>query len=378
VKSQPSIARLAAALIVAACALVLSLAYASRGGDAPNAAEMREAALLMASAEKAVGERRRELGIPFDPVEDPNGTGLIGLEISELTTTVGDPVSKRTSLNPDFAALTLGWMRDLGLRKGDKVAIAASGSFPGIVLAVLAACQVGGLEPTLILSLGASQYGANIPGLSDVEILAYLEKRGILAGRPAAISLGGEKDAGASEFGDLDSAPALRAIATAATQASGIPLILPPEGMKAGSGASAWVEASTRDRLERYFLGRPPRLFVNIGGAEVAYGSTPASLHLPNGIIREAPVRASGEGRGLIFDFLDRGIPVIHFLNIKGMALANGLAVDPVPLPEIGSSPIYRRARPARLPALIGLAGAFLILAWKGIAETLRMPGSKS
>jgi poly-gamma-glutamate system protein len=370
-------ARLAAALLAAAAGLSLSLVFASRGEPAPYAREMREAALLMASAEKAVGERRRELGIPIDPVEDPNGTGLIGLGTSELTTTGGDPVSKRTSLNPDFAGLALGWMRDLGLKKGDKVAIAASGSFPGIVLAVLSACQIAGFEPALIISLGASQYGANIPGLSDAEILAYLKERGILAIRPVAISLGGEGDAGNSEFAEIDSSAALGAIAAAVATSSGVPLILPPRGIQTGEETSAWVEASARVRLEKYFAGGSPRLFVNIGGAEVAYGSTPASLHLPNGIIREAPVRASGRGRGLIFDFLDRGIPVIHFLNIKGMALANNLPVDPLPFPEIGSSPIYRRTRPARLPAFLGLAGVFIILAWKGIATKTRSPGRK-
>ncbi|MCX7028454.1 MAG: poly-gamma-glutamate system protein [Spirochaetes bacterium] len=359
---------LMAALLVAAAALGLSWVFAAKGEPAMAASAMKEAAGLMLSAEKAVRERRRELGISLDSVEDPNGTGLIGSETSELTTSLGDPVAKRTSLNPDFAALTLSWLRELGIGKGDKIAIAASGSFPGILLAVLSACKVEGIESVLILSLGASQYGANLPGLSNAEILAALEAKGIFLGRPAALSLGGESDTGRSEFGDIDSRPVLKAIAAACAEASGIPLILPPEGMTAKERDTA----SARDRLERYFSGGAPRLFVNIGGAEVAYGSTPASLHLPNGIIRESPVKASGGDKGLIFEFLDRGIPVIHFLNIKGMALANGLPIDPVPFPAIGTSPIYKRTKPAKLPAVLGLVTGILILTWKNFSATFR------
>jgi poly-gamma-glutamate system protein len=368
VKAKISKARFAAALMAAAAALALSLAFASRGEPSPWAGEMRAAAGLMASAEKAVGERRRELGIPIDPVEDPNRTGLIGGEMGELTTTAGDPIAKRTTPNPDFAALTVLWFRQVGIRKGDKVAIAASGSFPGIILAVLSACEVEGVDPVLILSLGASQYGANLPGLSNAEMLAALDEKGVFRTRPAALTLGGEDDTGASEFGDIDSGKALGAIAEARARAWGIPLLLPAGNVP----PSDRVAASARDHLELYFSGGSPRLFINIGGGEVAYGSTPASLHLPNGIIREAPVKATGKDRGLIFDFLDRGIPVIHFLNIKGMALANGLPVDPVPLPGIGASPIYRRMRPARLPAFLGLAVCAVILTWTDIAAQFR------
>jgi len=367
-KANISPARLSAALLAAAAALALSLAFASRGEPSPWAGEMRAAAGLMASAERAVGERRRELGVPFDPVEDPNRTGLIGSEKGELTTTAGDPIAKRTTLNPDFAALTVLWLRELGIRRGDRVAIAASGSFPGIILAVLSACEVEGADPVLILSLGASQYGANLPGLSNAEMLAALEGKGIFRTRPAALSLGGDDDAGASEFGDIDSGPALRAIASAQAGAWGIPVLLPGKGATPADR----VAASAREHLELYFRGGAPRIFINIGGGEVAYGSTPASLHLPNGIIREAQVKASGKDRGLIFDFLDRGIPVIHFLNIKGMAFANGLPVDPVPLPGIGNSPIYRRTKPARLPALLGLAACAVVLGWTDLTALVR------
>jgi poly-gamma-glutamate system protein len=236
------------------------------------------------------------------------------------------------------------------------------------MLAVLSACEVEGVDPVLILSLGASQYGANLPGLSDAEMLAALEEKGIFRTRPAALSLGGEDDTGASEFGDIDSGKALKVIADARARAWGIPLLLP-----AGNALPAdRAAASARDHLELYFRDGSPRLFINIGGGQVAYGSTPASLHLPNGIIREAPVKATGKDRGLIFDFLDRGIPVIHFLNIKGMALANGLPVDPVPLPGIGVSPIYRRARPARLPAFLGLAACIVILTWTDMGAKFR------
>ncbi|TXT44636.1 MAG: hypothetical protein FD137_1539 [Spirochaetes bacterium] len=321
---------------------------------------MREAEERSKEAARTIAKRRITLGYPIDPMADPNRTGLIGLKFSDITTTLGDPAAKRTSVNPGFAALCVAWLGDLGLNSGDRVAIAASGSFPGLIIAVLAACETLNMEPVLVLSLGSSEYGANIPELNAAQMILELNKAGILKTFPAALSLGGEKDRGESEFPGHETPGTLRALAAA----TGLPLLEPPEGVDAITALKQGAE----QRLAVYFEGAEPKVFVNIGGGEVAFGSTSASLRLPNGPITatlsryDDATRVEGRYRGLIFNFLERGIPVIHFLDIKGMALRHGLPVDPVPFPEPGEAAFYRNGKTSKLPAALGLAASFALL----------------
>lgn len=335
-------ARGLAALAVLAAALAASLA-GGREEAHPRRADMIAAAQYMAKAEALIAEERVALGYPIDLKTDPNRTGLIGLEVSDITTSVGDIAAKRTSANPDFAALTVRWFDELGLKAGDKIAVGASGSFPGIIVAVLSACAATGVEPLLIPSLGASEYGANIPGLTSVEMIDLLRRKGLFTYAPAAVSLGGEGDAGKSGFLFADSRSILSDIALA----SGYPLIQEPD-----------VARSIARRLKIFREQGPVRAFVNIGGAEANYGTSPASLLFPNGLVRDISVRAFGPERGLVFEFAEQGIPVIHFLYIAGLAMKNGLPIDPVPLPLPGEGAVYSVRKPAELPALIGLAAA--------------------
>jgi poly-gamma-glutamate system protein len=316
--------------------------------------DMMAASNTMISAMNVIQRVRIAMGLPIDVRLDPNSTGLIGVESSEITTTIGDPVSKRSSVNPDFAALTLRWFRELGLKEGDRIALSASGSFPGIFLAVLSACKTAGLQPVIMLSLGASEFGANIPGLSIVELLDILNREGVFEWKPHAISLGGDGDSGKSEFLTYDSRPRLEMIAGS----TGYPVL--------SSAASIGIDKAVKERMGIYTKKGYPRLFVNIGGAEVAYGSRSASLKLPNGLIHTLPssLRALAPDRknGLIFEFLELGIPVIHFLDIKNLALAKGIPIDPVPLPKPGESALYKTEQPSRIPALIGIFVALLLL----------------
>ncbi|MCK7480237.1 MAG: poly-gamma-glutamate system protein [Candidatus Moduliflexus flocculans] len=99
------------------------------------------------------------------PLRDPNRTGLIGLEYAETTTTLGDLEAKRTSASPDMAALAVLLLREAGLEPGDAIAVGASGSFPGLALAVLSAARALDLDVALVASLGALLLGRQRPGL---------------------------------------------------------------------------------------------------------------------------------------------------------------------------------------------------------------------
>ncbi|OPZ62601.1 MAG: hypothetical protein BWY85_02033 [Firmicutes bacterium ADurb.Bin506] len=337
---------LRAALASAVVALTLWLTFSTSYMAKHESYDvMVAAAEKMIEATAAVKAHRLALGIRVSP-DDVNATGLIGEELTDITTTPGNLTSKRTATNPDFAALTVKYFHELGITNGDKVAVGASGSFPGIVLAVLSACWTTGVEPVVIPSIGASEYGANVPGVTSVEMIDALRAAGVFDYVPAMISLGGPEDSG--EAGILtDGRPVILDIA----QRSGHPLLLPADTVE-----------SIRRRLAVYEAAGDMKAFINVGGAEPNYGSTLASLEFPNGLVTKPPVKIDTPDMGLVYEFINRGIPVLHFLDIKGLATKSGIPIDPVPLPQPGTSLVYYERRYQKAYAAAGLVLALGVL----------------
>ncbi|MDH7484263.1 MAG: poly-gamma-glutamate system protein [Spirochaetales bacterium] len=320
----------------------------------PAVSVMRAAALRLQRAEQAIALTRRENGIPPDPENDPFSTGMIGLPSSPLTTTPGDIVAKRTSTHRAFAALAVRWFHELGLHPGDRIAIGASGSFPALLLAVLSACAETGIEPVVIPSLGASSYGANIPGFTNAEMLALLYRQGLLPYRVAALSPGGEGDRGISAYFSLEPRANLHEYALTLASRLGVPYIDEPN-----------AAANRAQRLAIYSQGAPIRLFVNIGGADPNFGNDAASLRIRPGLVMPSAYSEQAAG-GLLGYFLGRGIPALHLLDIKSLALAHGIPVDGNPWGEIPPQ-ILNFSRMPRWPLLLGvvLAASILVTGWR-------------
>ncbi len=130
----------------------------------------RENLEIMLSAAKEMQEAihhlrlcRERKGLSFHLDTDPNQTGLIGLKNSSLTTSLGQLEAKRTTTNPDFAGLIVYLLQQAGVKEKDVVAIGASSSFPALIIGSLAAAKALRIMPLYIVSLGASQWGANDP-----------------------------------------------------------------------------------------------------------------------------------------------------------------------------------------------------------------------
>lgn len=277
----------------------------------------------MARSLDSIRRLRHSRNLPIDPATDPNRTGIVGDEFTPLTTSLGDADAKRTSANPAFAALMVDYFQRAGLRRGDVVAVGASGSFPALLLATLCAARALDLQPVVIYSIGSSMYGANIPGFTFVDMLAGLRRDGVLPYRLAAVSPGGNDDGGGGVVFDEEGDGLLEE-----TRRSGLPQV---------GGVSLAESIQRRLRIYEGAAGRRRiRCFVNIGGASANFGDTPASLALPNGLVLHAPAAPDSPTRGLVFEFGARGIPVVHLLHVRGLALENHLPFDPVPLPPVG------------------------------------------
>jgi poly-gamma-glutamate system protein len=313
------------AAVVMAGAGVVSLdadgARAVRRSDAAN--RTIEASALMARSLASIKALRLEKGLPIDRALDPNQTGIVGDEFTPLTTSLGDAAAKRTAANPAFAGVVAAYFEQAGLASGDVVAIGGSGSFPAFVLASLCAARVMDLRPVLIYSVGASMYGANIPGFTFVDMLARLRAERLLPYDITAVAPGGEHDGGRGVLFDEDGTTLIDE-----ARRSGLPLV---EG--------ATLPDRIRRRLQIFDAaagGKPIRCFVNVGGATANYGDTAASLDVPNGLLLKPPSLPASPSRGLLFEFAVRGVPVVHLLYVKGLARDNGLPFDPVPFPPLG------------------------------------------
>ena len=102
-----------------------------------------------------------------------------------------------------------------GVRSNDTVVASFSGSFPGLNLAVMAACKAMGLRLIAISSVTASTWGANEPGFTWPEIEALVSRAGVMPAVSVAISLGGTRDS-ARDLSDEGRALARRIQADAA------------------------------------------------------------------------------------------------------------------------------------------------------------------
>lgn len=287
--------------------------------------KMTRAAGIMASAESLVRSARAEAGIAIDPVHDPNKTGMIGVEYSETTTSMGELEAKRTTANPDMAALAVSLLWQAGVHEGDAIAIGASGSFPAMTLAVLSAARALNLDVALVVSLGASTWGANMPDFSYLKM--HAAARSVLGYDILAVSLGGGRDSG----GDMTEEG--RAILRAEMSASGIYVIDEKD-----TPSSVAKRATLYDN---FFFGRHCSAFVNIGGATANVGEGLTVLELAPGVNGSVP-KLKDEDRGMVYEMGLKGIPVVHLLNIKKLAMDNGVPWDPVPFPQIGRSRVYR------------------------------------
>lgn len=302
------------------------------------------AAETMRQGMRVLREFRDELGLPVDVTLDPADTGLIGEDYSDLTTTLGSLTAKQTSLNPGFAGLVTVWLKQAGLAPGDKVAVCLTGSFPALNLAALSACQALDLRPLIFSSVGASTYGANIPGFTWLDMERKLTDTGILHTRTRFASLGGIMD----NHGGLDGTGYEQG--EAAIQRHG--------ALYVREHGEADLVNDIERRMRLYTEDEMPRAFLNVGGSVTALGWVSEAALLDNGLLTRTPSTSSPK-RGTIFRMHELGVPVIHLLNIERLAVRYGLPLSPHPLPDEHN---WERAWRLRL-AVVAL---MMLLWWTG------------
>lgn len=268
---------------------------------------------VRAAQEYVHGWRQRH-GIASGAEQDPRGCGLIGVEWSSITTTLGSLEAKRTACDPAWAIQFARWYREQGLQKGDAVAIYSSASFPGLLLSAQAAAESLGLDPLVVVSLGASTWGANHPDASWPVLEAELNRAGFLQKRPDFYTLGGGGESGGGMAPE-----AVESLRRAAAEA-GVELL-----QAGGLEEMVHIKSSLLEQ-------RGCRLLVSIGGSQANLGDDPDVLRLGPGLHR--PEGGESAGNGVIARALGQDVPIIHLLNIRELAAQTGIPFDARPDPR--------------------------------------------
>lgn len=306
---------------------------------------------MVAAARRAergleVLKRARQARRRIDPEVDPLESGLIGVASSPVTTLSGHLLSKQTTVNPNWAAVAVKLLREAGVKKGDVVPVAVSGSFPALNLAVYCAVEQIGAEPLVIASGSASQWGANVPGLVWLDMARELRSAGIIETTSIAATLGGGEDRG---IGLPDRG--LEIIRRAAERAD-VPLLVPES-----------YEEAVAERIALYaeHAGeRKTSLYVNIGGGTASTGPPSIDQYFGSGLRTTAPPRAFSID-SVMGHYLKRDVPVVNFSGITTIARRHGLPAPPRSWPAIGSGGVYettgyrRGLAVALIGALLGL-----------------------
>ena len=159
---------------------------------------------------------------------------------------------------------------------------------------------------------------------------------------------------------------------------SGVPLIHEPDlrenvarrmAVYRGAGEES-VAGDSPPSGEQFGAGRIDA-FVNIGGNEANLGTSPMILDVAPGLNESLPLPPPGQ-RGVLYEMSERGVPVIHLLHVRGLALSHGLPWDPVPLPAPGSARLMRDEENRGWLFWLVTGGYFVVLLLIGVTTKSR------
>ena len=337
----------------------------------PHYAEKMLAARKAQDALDVIRDASERRGLYLRAKTDPAASRLIGEVLSPITSGSGSLVSKQTSVNPNFAAVVVQWLKELRIKSGDVVAVGVSGSFPAMNVAVYSALHELGIEPIIISSTAASQWGANDPNFTWLDMEAVLRKTEVFPYKSVAASLGGVGDdaIGLTKRG--------RRMLERAIERNEMTLLadIEPERPTAGivdeqkahglANLALVDEGRVRERMRVYYEmagDRTIKAYVNVGGGTVSVGTKVGKRKFLPGVNARPPKGIEEMPPSVLGAFLETGVPGIHLTRIIDLAEEYGLDIAPRITPEVGTGDVFQKRQPNRWLAGIVLALILLSL----------------
>jgi poly-gamma-glutamate system protein len=294
--------------------------------EEPYLNQKLEAGNIARSAMLSIKNYSKKENLLSDPRFDPQESGLIGLYQSSVTSNAGVLSAKQTSINPNFAAVVIQFLKDLDLKEGDTIAVGLTGSFPALNIAVYSAIKVLKLNPIIVTSASASQWGANRPDFLWIDMENVFSESGIFVFKSGAASLGGVEDKA---------------------------LGLPPDGIEKLKESlkrnqimllkSDSFESGIDQRMQYFFQKagkRKIKAYINVGGGTLSVGTKVGKKLFRKGTITEIP-EGVDQIDSVILRFLKSKIPVVNLVGTEVLAKKYGFPLRPTSLPEVGEGKIF-------------------------------------
>lgn len=306
----------------------------------PNYKEKIAAAKLAENAFDLIRAERLRRGIPIDSEADPAETGLIGLLSSPITTNSGYLPAKRSSVNPNFAAVVLQYLKNLDVKKDDIVAVGVSGSFPAMNIAVYAAIESIGAKAIVISSAGSSQWGANFPNFTWPDMENFLFKSKIFQIKSVGVTLGGIDD---------------RALGIPAEGRKMLEESILANGYNFIKVKNYPDSVEKKIQLFKEMAGEKPiKAYINVGGGTSSVGTKLGKYKFQAGINTRIPPGVAGVDSVMV-RFVQEGIPVIHLTKVEELTVKYGFPEQPKTMPLVGEGKIYATEEPNRKLAVATL-----------------------
>ncbi len=309
--------------------------------------EKLAAARLSLEAMRVIKAKRIEQGLVIDTESDPHQTGLIGQALTPITSNTGYITAKRASTNPNFAAALVHMLRQAGVNRGDVVTVGVSGSFPALCVSTFAALETLGTQPIVIASVSSSEWGANDPSYTWLDMERTLVEAKLVSFRSIAASRGAIDDRG------LGMSKEGRFMVDVAISRNGVERIDMP----------SLVESVDR-RMQVYDSrvgNRPVKAYINVGGGSASVGTHVGKKQFSPGLNMDVP-RGEGLADSVMLRYAERRIPVIHISSIEVLAKSFGVKADSDTDPPLGVGSVYIQAEPNRWLAAGGVLTVLAVM----------------
>lgn len=310
------------------------------------------AANRMNDALRALAEIQVAGGDVLESYGDPRLDAVIGQQFSTITSDLGSFEEKLNGANPNLAGAVVDLLLDAGLKSGDRVAIALSGSTPGANIAVLSASEAVGLDVYTISSLTSTWWGATDPRNTWIDMQKYLLDKEVIRSKIVAVSRGGIDDnaLGLSSTGKAELSDAATRTQSKLLESTSI----------SQASLQWWTTFKTASSGHEYAA------YINVGDAVASLGHRENAELLGNGVHKRLPSR-NWPGRGAMHMAAQDGIPIINVYNAADLAHEYGLGAPRIPLAEPGKGDVFTTTRYDLRVTITALAislTALFVLVW--------------